>query len=122
MKKQFLAALLLSGNAIAGNFAECILDKMPGVSNTPAVYAVNKTCGDKYPERYMEIKQGSALGWLGFETAEACTIKKSRDTSHQGAAGSIARACRCLYQEPSFETGVMCAYPDWNNFIVTPPK
>lgn len=100
---------VLSGSAIAGNYAECILDKMPGVSNAPAVYAVTRSCLADFQLQYYAIEKGSGLGWFGFNTPEECIIKKSRDTVQQNAAMVISYACRCLYEKPKF-SGERCAY------------
>jgi len=94
---------------MAENFADCILDKMPGTSNGPAAFAVFKSCTTDHPEKYAAIEKGSGTGWFGFKDQEACIIKKSRDTVQQNAALMIAAACRCLYGGPEFP-GQMCAY------------
>ena len=39
-----LAAVFVATTAHAGNYAECILDKMPGTANAPAAFAVSRSC------------------------------------------------------------------------------
>ena len=101
--------VLLSGTAIAGDFADCILDKMPGTANGATQAAIFRTCSKDHPGGYTEVKKGSGRGLFGFSDPDSCTIKKSRDTVFQPAATAIAIACNCLYKEPDF-AGEMCAY------------
>lgn len=123
----FMAACLAlwhSGNALAENFADCILDKMPGTANAPAAFAVSRSCSADYPSQYYAIEKGSGLGWFGFNTPEECIIKKSRDTVQQNAAMGIAVACRCLYEKPSFP-GEECEHPQVSHqapVVITPPE
>lgn len=101
-----LAALYCASSvAFAGNYAECILDKMPGSMNQATTSAVHATCSKKHSEQFFDIKKGSGrlFGLFGFGDPESCTIKKSRETSHVYAANQIAMACRCLYGEPEFD-------------------
>lgn len=112
MKRQFLASLLFSGNAIAGNFAECILDKMPGSTNGATHAAVFRACTQEHPGNYEAIEKGSGRGLFGFKDQNACTIKKARDTPFPYSAGAISIACGCLYSEPFFK----------NEFCVNPFK
>ncbi len=110
MIKTFAAVVfLVAVNAAhAGNFAECILDKMPGVSNLQAAIAVRASCVKEYPRQYEGVYKGVGLDWFGFKDAEACVIKKSRDTAQPNAAYMISLACRCMYSPPTFE-GETCA-------------
>jgi len=110
------ALLIWAGmsQAAAGNFAECILDKMPGSSNFATNTAVFLACGQEYPNRYLEIRRGSGRGLLGFKDGNACTIKKAAGTTFPASAGAIAVACRCLYDEPPYSTNksaLMCESP-----------
>jgi hypothetical protein len=97
------AALFASLAAHAGNYAECILDKMPGTANVQASFAVVRVCTSEYPTRYTSVLKGEGRGLFGFKNSEACIIKKSRDTVLPGAAFLISAACRCLYDEAFFE-------------------
>ena len=113
---------MVSTAAHAGNFAECILDRMPGTANQPAAMAVFRSCGSENPGQYEAIEQGSGLGFFGFKDQDACIIKKSKDTTQSNAAFMISRACRCLYQAPIFK-GEMCDQPkvNWENGVIAPP-
>jgi hypothetical protein len=92
------------------NFAECIIEKMPGVANPAARSAIMRSCYQKYPAGLLEIERGSGRGMFGFKDQDACIIKKAKDTPFQPAASAIAYACACLYKKPQFE-GEMCDYP-----------
>lgn len=98
MRFIFAALIALATPAAwAGNYATCILDKMPGVKNGPAYAAVVSLCAQQHPDAYYSIRRGDGLGVLGPKSADACTADKARDTSWQAAAGQILRACSCLY-------------------------
>lgn len=110
MKPVILAlTLILNSTAYAGDFATCILDKMPGTSNGAAQAAIHRSCIAEYPGGYTVIKQGNGRGIFGFKDQNACVIKKAKDTPWQYAAGAISIACFCLYKESVFD-GEMCAY------------
>lgn len=105
-----LAAVFVATIAHAGNYAECILDKMPGTANAPAALAVSRSCTNEYLGQYGTVERGSGLGLFGFKDPEACIIKKARATAQPNAAFMIAAACRCLYGEPEFKEQ-MCGNP-----------
>lgn len=112
MKRQACVAatfLLVAGLARA-DFADCVLDKMPGTSNAAAAAAVYRTCSNDFPRRYSGIYKGVNRGFFAFKDAEACIIKKARDTAQPSAAFMIAAACRCLYDPPEFN-GQTCDQP-----------
>lgn len=104
-----LVVLLFASQAHASNFAECILDRMPGASNHATNNAVWQACSQKHADRYFAVKKGSGRGLFGFADGNACTIKKAGGTTHNQSASVIAYACRCLYDKPDFE-GEMCSY------------
>lgn len=101
------------GAHAASNYADCILDSMPGISNVSAMLVVRDTCERSHPSRFANITRGSGRGIFGYNSAEACIVKKSASTPHNGAAQNIAAACWCLYGKPSY-AGEMCA-PDANS-------
>ena len=103
------AALFVCTTAWAGNFAECILDKLPGTANQPTHGAVFQACAKKYPAKYFEIQKGSSRGLFGYSDGNACTIKKAKNTSYGLSSMQIAFSCRCLYDAPAYK-GEMCAY------------
>jgi hypothetical protein len=102
--------LIFSLHVSAGDFATCILEKMPGTANGATQGAIYGTCRSEYPGGYFNVKRGSGRGIFGFKNQDSCVIKKAKDTPLQTAAGAISFACHCLYKEPTFE-GEMCDYP-----------
>jgi hypothetical protein len=107
-KATLLCVLFISPIAWAGNFAECILSKMPGSANAATSGAVYQTCSQDFPDRYAGVIRGSGKGLFGYKDGNACIIKKGKETSFQPAASSIAVACRCLYDDPQFR-GQTCS-------------
>lgn len=105
-----VASILASSASWGGDFASCILDKMPEVKNGPTFAAVQRACAEEYPDRLFGIKRGAGLGLFGPKNADACIIKHAANTTFQPAAASIGAACNCLYSTPSFK-GEMCAHP-----------
>ncbi|WP_127806795.1 hypothetical protein [Hydrogenophaga sp. NH-16] len=101
-------AALTSTVVQAGNFASCILEKMPGSSNAATNAAVFQSCSAENPSLYRGVKMGSGRGLFGYKDGNACIIKLAASTQFQPAAASIAAACRCLYNKPPFD-GATCA-------------
>lgn len=97
MRPLLPALLLASAPAFAGNYATCVLDKMPEVKNDVAANAVYRVCRDKYPG---EIEQGSGRGLFTYKSGAECAAKKSADTPSNRAASFIRQACMKLYDEP----------------------
>lgn len=98
-----LAALLAAAPAWAGNFATCVLDKAPGVSNDTAAYAVHQLCMAENPGGLQAVPQGSGRGWFGFKSGAECTAKKAGDTRSNQAAAMVGMACRRLYDESEID-------------------
>lgn len=110
-----LAALLLLGACTIGpsamaasNYARCILDTMPGISNSPAMLAARDACEGQFPWRFSDIERGSGRGLFGYSSARACISKEAGSTQHSGVAMNIIAACRCLYGKAAFQ-GEKCA-------------
>lgn len=108
MKKLFLIAFLSPSLAVAGNFATCVLDRMPGVQNDAAVYAVMQVCHQEYPGSYQDIPQGVGRGWFGYDSGAECAAKKAASTPNRNAGGAISLACRCLYDKPILNINMSC--------------
>ncbi len=100
MKSILPILLALPVTAFAGNFAECILDKVPGVQNDNAAAAAFQVCNTRYPERYRGVTQGEGRGLWGYDSGAECALAKSRDTLSSNGAGMIRMACNALYNEP----------------------
>ena len=100
------AAVLLLKLAVpvwAGNFAECILDKMPGVQNDVAARAVFQICNVESPGGIQSVKQGSRIGMFGYKSGAQCTAKKAGATRSNQGAFLIGTACRQLYDESEID-------------------
>lgn len=102
MKKHLAIIILLACPALAqaGNFAECLLDELPGVQNNNSAGAAYQVCSAKHPDRYASIEQGSGRSLFGFDSGAECALKKARDTRSMDAAGMIRVACNRLYDKP----------------------
>lgn len=103
MKKATLCSLLLvsltSTNATAGNYAECLLDKLPGTSSSIATVATINACAKKYPDRLDGVKYGAGLSLFGFgySSPDECAADKAKNTPNNQAAAQIMQACIRLY-------------------------
>lgn len=102
-------AFIACHSVYASNFAECILDKMPGTANDVATTAVLNICTQSNPGRYYDVIRGSGRGIFGYSSQDSCIVDKTKNTTHQRAAFVIAGACRCLYG-PSTFTDEACDY------------
>lgn len=99
MKTVAALAALLPSIALAGNFATCLLDKLPAVQNDVAAHAVYQSCLGPYPGGLASVSQGSGRGWFGYKSGAECTAKKASDTRSTRAATMLGAACRRLYDE-----------------------
>ncbi len=101
MKKTLAVAALLAlpGLAMAGNFATCLLDELPGTQNDSAAGAAYQVCSGKYPARYDGVAQGSGRGFFGYDSGAECALAKAKDTRSNNAAGMIRVACNRLYNK-----------------------
>lgn len=113
VKRLLVAAALaaLGSQALAADYATCLLDKLPGVKNAPAHAAALNLCAQQHPDKFFEVRRGSGRGLLGPKSPEQCTLDKARDTSWQPAAGMIMRACGCLYTPSAGPTDMCERYP-----------
>jgi hypothetical protein len=97
-----LVLFAVTPTAFAENFAECLLDKMPGVQNAPVRFAVHKLCKEKYPGGFDSVQQGASRGYFAkYDSGGECTLAVGRDTLDRYAANLIAVSCRKLYDEPN---------------------
>ena len=101
LRSAALLSALLPSMAPAGNFATCLLDKLPGVQNDVAAQAVYQVCAAQHPGGFGAVKQGAGRGWFAYSTGADCTMKKAGETRSNRAAGLIGVACRRLYDKPS---------------------
>lgn len=92
---------ILSGPTIAGNFATCVLERMPGSQNDVATYSIFQVCLAKYPGGYRVIAQGDGRSWFGYDSGADCAASKAAGTPNHKAGGAIRVACNCLYDPPN---------------------
>lgn len=119
--KHAITLLLISLSFGAhANFAECILEKMPGSVNDAVTNAAHSTCAADYPARFFDIEQGSGLGIFDHSDANACVLKSAKNTPSNRASYQIAAACRCLYT-PALFKGEMCDYRPKPPAVYVPP-
>ena len=82
--------VLLPLPALAGNFATCLLDKLPAVQNDVAANAAVQACADRFPGGFASVPPGAGRGWFS-PTGADCTLKKAGDTRSNQAAALINR-------------------------------
>lgn len=96
-----LLSILLAGQAMAANYATCILDKAPGAVNDIAAQAVHQVCLKENPGAIQAVTQGSGRGLMGYNSGAECVVAKAKDTRSNQAAAMIGVSCRRLYEEPN---------------------
>lgn len=107
MRRAVVAALLslASVQAVAGNFATCILKHMHGIQNDPAAYAAMRLCMNEYPGGYSGVQQGEGRGFLSYDSGAECAVKKGAGTASRVAGQQIYNACNKLFNEPAPKPG-----------------
>lgn len=100
MQRLITVLLLVPGMALAGNFATCLLDKLPGLQSDTAAQAAYQVCLADYPGGMASVGQGSGRGFFSHDSGAECTLKKASETRSQRAGQMIGYACRTLYDEP----------------------
>jgi len=86
---------------MAGNFATCIIDKMPGVQNDAAAYATLNLCKIEHPQGMAGVEKGSGRGYFSFKSGAECAAKKAASTLSRAGGQFIYTACTRLYDEPN---------------------
>lgn len=93
-----LLSLLAAAPAFAaGNFAECIIDRMPGAQNDAVAGAIFRTCLAEHPGGLDAVPQGSGRGWFGYESGNECIIKKGEKIVSRNGGNMLTGACNKLY-------------------------
>lgn len=99
------AIIAVSPTAFADNFAECLLENMPGMQSAPVRFAAFNLCKDKYPGGFDSVPQGAGRGFFAkYDSGGECTLAEGRDTRDHYASNMIAVSCRKLYDEPKFDS------------------
>lgn len=82
----------------ADNFAECVIDRMPGVQNDAVALAISRTCLAEHPGGIDAVKQGSGRGdWFGYDSGNECVIKKGEKIVSRMGGNMLTGACNKLY-------------------------
>ena len=90
------------GTAQAGNYATCLLDKLPGVRNQQATWAATRFCGAEHPGGWGSIEQGDGRGLFArYDSGDECTLELAKETTDRQASILIGSSCRLLYDEPN---------------------
>lgn len=103
MKKLIITSALLAFTSLAqaGNYATCLLDKLPGVENHGASVSAVRVCQNKYPGGLAGVEQGAGRGlFAAYESGDECTYDKAKNTRYTGAVRVMAEACMKLYNKP----------------------
>lgn len=92
---------LVAAPAIAAgsNFAECIIDRMPGAQNDAVAGAIARTCLAEHPGGITAVPQGSGRGWFGYESGNECIIKKGEKIVSRMGGNLLTEACNRLYDQ-----------------------
>lgn len=96
----FILALGVCAPSWAGNFAECLLDKLPGTMNDQAAHAIRAVCSDKYQD---DVPQGTGRGLFSYKSGTECLAAKGKDTRSTTAVQLMSWACRRLYDESEID-------------------
>lgn len=97
----FAALLCCPAVALAGNFATCLLDRLPGVKVQQVAAAAVRSCQAEYPAGAQGVEWGSGKGWFArYKSRDDCLADKARDTSLPFAVSYMQNACNWLYGDP----------------------
>lgn len=105
-----LLLLLTACSSSKNNYAQCILDNMPGTNNMQTRGLIHNQCREQYPDMYYSIEKGSGRGLITYDNGHECTIAHAKDTLNDAAVTNIRQACSCLYDEPDSKDQ-RCDYP-----------
>lgn len=78
-----------------GNYAECLLENLPGVRNDVAVTEIVRKCLSEFPEAFDGVKPRTSI--FGRQTWSECTLNYSKDIGAERGAALVRSACRRLY-------------------------
>lgn len=108
------------GTAQAGNYATCLLEKLPGVRNQQAAVAALRLCGAEHPGGWDSVEQGSGRGlFADYDSGDECTLDMAKETTDQQAGFLIGRSCRLLY-DPDREKGDITPPSQIDKFLDSP--
>ncbi|HWT71935.1 MAG TPA: hypothetical protein VN361_07110 [Oxalicibacterium sp.] len=88
--------------AHADNYATCILDKVSGAQDEPAVTAAYQSCRQAFPAGLGEVNQGAGQEFFSsYVNGAECIRDKTAGTTSRRGAMLIGAACRRLYDGSS---------------------
>ncbi|TGA85999.1 hypothetical protein [Pseudomonas aeruginosa] len=99
MRNLLFLLTIISTSSIAGDYATCILDKMPEVQNDQTARVVISLCAGQYPNALLEVEQGSGRGLFGYNSGRDCMMAIGKETPSNLAGRMIFIACSKLYDE-----------------------
>lgn len=101
MKKLAALLCLVAAPAFAAeNFAECIVDRMPGAQNDAVAGAIYRTCEAEFPGGIDSVPQGAGRGWFSYKSGNECIIKKGEKIISRNGGYMLTAACNKLYNPP----------------------
>ena len=93
--------LILPFAALATEYEDCILDKMPGVANDMTARAIVMVCKNEYP-RILGVDAKKRTGWFDYKSGAECAAKKGKNTSSKLGGAIIFSTCNTLYEPPKY--------------------
>lgn len=81
------------------NYAECLLENLPGIRNDVAVTEVVRKCLSEFPEGFDGVEPRTSI--FGQRTWSECTLEYGREISAERGARLVRAACRRLYPPES---------------------
>lgn len=122
MKSAFLCAALLPSIATAGNFATCILERMPGVKAPQVSAAVVRACQAAHPDGLQGVAWGAGKGWFAkYQSPDECLSDKAKETALLIAVSHIRNACGVLYGKAPKPNRSDRPAVDWSQFELVEP-
>lgn len=93
-----MLSILLAAPAMAAeNFAECIIERMPGVQNDAVAGAIARVCLAEHPGGIDAVPQGSGRGWFSYKSGNECIIKKGEKVISRIGGNLLTGSCIKLY-------------------------
>lgn len=96
----FFVLSVLANQAIAANYATCLLDKAPHATDDAAAQLVRLGCAKEYPGGMQAVPQGSGRTPSSYGTGFECLVAKGKETRSNLATSLISMSCSKLYDKP----------------------
>lgn len=92
-----ILCLVAAPSMAAENFAECIIERMPGVQNDAVAGAIARACLAEHPGGIDAVPQGSGRGWFSYKSGNECIIKKGEKVISRIGGNLLTGSCIKLY-------------------------